>query len=117
MGLGAGMRTAIALQMERCGIIAGMDRSMHMMMVCFIVCVGDMSSRSVRFRRVVMDTLCQRRAGAHHSAVCPHGSARQKHTNQNQSCCDSQSHLKTVRLQLYVLPCRRSKARALLYGL
>jgi hypothetical protein len=25
--------------------------------------------------------------------------------------------LKTVRLQLYVLPCRRSKARALLYGL
>ena len=117
MYLCAGMRAAFASQMERRRIIAGMGRAMHMMMVCFIVCVGDISSRSVRFRRVFMDTLRQRRAGAHHSAVCPHGSARQKHTDQNQSCCDSQSHLKTVRLQLYVLPCRRSKARALLSGL
>jgi hypothetical protein len=117
MGLGAGMRTAIASQMERCGIIAGMDRFMHMMMVCFIMCIGDMSSRSVRFRRVFMDTLRLRHAGTHHSAICLYGSARQKHTDQNQSCCDSQSHLKPVRLQLYVLPCRRSKARALLSGL
>ena len=56
MSICTGMRTAITSQMDHCGIGVGMDRSMHMMMVCF-VCVGDMRSSSIRFRRVVMDTL------------------------------------------------------------
>ena len=41
---------------------------MHMMMVCFVVCFVNMSSSSVRFRRVVMDTLRQHRADRHIAA-------------------------------------------------
>ena len=112
MGICAGMRAAIAAQMDRCGIGAGMDRAMyimHMIMVCFM----NMGFTHVRFRGIVVDTLRQRRAGAHRSAIRRQSSARQEHADQNQSCCDSQSHLKTIRIQLYVLLCRHSKARAL----